>query len=501
MAEKVTQKEYIERLKEKYGDKLDFSKTVYGGAYSKVVAICPKHGEFTKIARELYSGGCPKCSSNFKQTTETFIKKAKEKWGDKYSYDNVVYIDCKKHVLITCKTHGDFPITPDNFIRGKECPKCKGTYKRTKDEFVEEANKIWGDKFDFSESNYTRMNSSIIARCVEHGYFKTLPVQVLKGVCSCKKCTKIKAIETNTTPFREIVEKAKYIHGDRFEYIESSYINVNKKMDIKCLKHGIIFKQTPIGHFKSKNPCPICNGHMKSNTEEFAKKARKIHGDKYDYSVVEYKNCDTVVDIICPQHGVFKQSPFNHLSGNGCPECVGRYKSTESFLNDVILFRGHEYDYSRVKYTGYYDYVTIGCKTHGWVEVKARSLLTKTWNVCPRCRSFKLEDVILKYLTTNGIEFKREHSFGKGIGQKRVDFYLPKYNAVIECQGIQHFEPISWFGGQKGFKKCLNSDRIKREYCENNGINIFYYSELGIDYPYNVYEDVDLMFEEIKKGE
>ena len=82
-----------------------------------------------------------------------------------------------------------------------------------------------------------------------------------------------------------------------------------------------------------------------------------------------------------------------------------------------------------------------------------------------------------------------------------LDFYLPEYNAAIECQGIQHFEPQDWFCYRKSnnFNEVLKRDKLKRELCEKHGIKIFYYSNLGIEYPYQVYEDLNKMLEDIKE--
>ena len=70
-----------------------------------------------------------------------------------------------------------------------------------------------------------------------------------------------------------------------------------------------------------------------------------------------------------------------------------------------------------------------------------------------------------------------------------MDFYLPEYRIAIECQGIQHFEPIEYFGGVKRFEEIQERDGLKKQLCEEHGVKMFYYSQLGIDYPYHVFED------------
>jgi hypothetical protein len=113
-------------------------------------------------------------------------------------------------------------------------------------------------------------------------------------------------------------------HGDRYNYRLVEYKNNKTKVKIICPIHGI-FEQTPHGHLRGYG-CLECGGSKRLTTEEFIKKAKDIHGDKYDYSLVEYKNNKTKVKIICHEHGPFEQTPNDHLKGFGCPKCKGRYE-------------------------------------------------------------------------------------------------------------------------------------------------------------------------------
>lgn len=116
---------------------------------------------------------------------------------------------------------------------------------------------------------------------------------------------------------KEFVKEAKHVHGNKYDYSKVKYVNANTKVEFVCPKHGV-FAQTPSSHLRGQG-CPMCGGKKKLTTLEFARKAKEVHGNKYDYSKVRYTNAKSKVKIICPEHGVFEQLPSNHLSGCGCP--------------------------------------------------------------------------------------------------------------------------------------------------------------------------------------
>lgn len=145
----------------------------------------------------------------------------------------------------------------------------------------------------------------------------------------------------------EFVERARVVHGNKYDYSKSEYVSKDKKLVIICPEHGE-FLQSPNNHWKGKG-CPVCSGNKKCNTDDFVEKAILVHGDKYDYSHVDYVNTDTNVTIICSEHGAFQQTPYHHLLGHGCPKCsvakqqqtcmdkygVLSYSQTDEFVEKV----------------------------------------------------------------------------------------------------------------------------------------------------------------------
>lgn len=122
----------------------------------------------------------------------------------------------------------------------------------------------------------------------------------------------------------DFVKRALEVHGNIYNYSLVDYKNSKKKIKIRCLKHGV-FEQSPNNHLNGKG-CSECSYEKLSNDrkkgrDQFIREAIEIHGDKYDYSLVNYKDNKTKVKIICKKHDVFKQKPNSHLSGCGCSKC------------------------------------------------------------------------------------------------------------------------------------------------------------------------------------
>jgi len=265
--------------------------------------------------------------------TEEFIEKAKKVHGDKYDYSKSIYINPKEKICVICKEHGEFWQKPYNHLNGQGCSKCRykilsNKYKKTTEQFICEAKKVHGDKYDYSKVDYNLCQEKVCIICPRHGEFWQRPLSHIQGQ-GCPKCSgnmkKDKAL---------FVEAAEKIHKNKYDYSKVSYTNNHTKVCIICPIHGE-FWQTPNKHFKG-NGCPMCSGNIKSNTNDFIAKAKQIHGDKYEYSKVEYIDSVTKVCIICPSHGEFWQTPHDHLQGKGCASCSHFLSKSEIELYEYI---------------------------------------------------------------------------------------------------------------------------------------------------------------------
>lgn len=279
------------------------------------------------------------------------------------------------------------------------------------------------------------------------------------------------------------IDKSKEIHGDKYNYSQVDYKNCDTKVKIKCPEHGI-FEQIPYLHYKKGSGCIKCaekkvGASFRKNNENFIQEAKNIHNNFYDYSKTKYEKAQKVVKIICPEHGVFTQTPTNHLSGKGCKKCYNNkvrdrlLLSTEEFILRAELVHDYKFDYSNVVYEGGRVKVKIKCPEHGIFEQTPENHLSNRG--CKKCRSSKGEKEIRKILKENSIKFKEQHTFElcRHINKLPFDFYLPEYNLCIEFDGRQHFEVIDFYGGQKGFDSTKRNDQIKNDYCKNNGVKLF----------------------------
>jgi hypothetical protein len=258
-----------------------------------------------------------------KLTKEIFIERAKKVHGEFYDYSLVEYINSATKVDIIClkEGHGKFGQSPREHMQGQGCPFCSNNnFLKTNEQFMLDAKKIHGDRYDYSLVEYIKTKTKVKIICSEHGEFEQTPDKHLQGR-GCPKCVG----KNKTTP--DFIAEAKMVHGNLYDYSETSYFNARIKIKIGCIKHGI-FEQSPHEHLSGCG-CPKCTGKYSPTTAEFIIKAKKIHGNLYGYSEVNYINSTIKIEIICPFHGIFKQSPAEHLEGCGCPKCSSKISLPE----------------------------------------------------------------------------------------------------------------------------------------------------------------------------
>ena len=474
---------FVQNAIKVHGDKYDYSKVEYVSSKIKVIIICKEHGEFSQLPyKHLYGQGCRSCAykingNNQRNTTEQFIEKAKLINGGKYDYSKVEYVNNHTNVIIICKHHGDFKQSPNNHLSGAGCKLCankvNGNKKtKTTEQFIKNAIKVHGDKYDYSKVEYVNNHTNVIIICKEHEKFKQTPTNHLSGK-GCIKCANKINGNKKTKTTDKFIKEAITIHGDKYDYSKVEYVNNHTNVIIICKHHGD-FKQSPNNHLSGAG-CKLCankvNGNKKTKTtEQFIKNAIKVHGDKYDYSKVEYVNNHTNVIIICKEHEKFKQTPTNHLSGKGCIKCANKIngnkktKTTDKFIKEAITIHGNTYNYSKVEYVNRYTNVIIICKHHGDFKKSPKHHLQGSG--CYLCNPTGHSKSQIKWLD-----------------------FISSYNQIK----IQHAEN----GGEYNIP---NTNFKADGYCEKTNTIYEYHGDLWHGNP-NVYDQEDTIFFGIKYGE
>lgn len=344
-------------------------------------------------------------------TTEQFVEKARIIHAEaSYDYSEVAYIQSNRHVKIVCGEHGAFLQTPNSHLNGRGCPGCRG-------------NRI-GGKLRQSGDDF--------------------------------------------------IQKARALHDDRYDYSRVEYRGNKVKVRIICREHGE-FLQTPANHMSGQG-CPVERGTRisltkRSTREEFLRKAREVHGDRYDYSPVEYVRSGVRVGIVCPDHGMFLQIANDHLSGCVCPQCGDERRgdalrmTRDEFLVRAAEAHGDRYDYSRVIYKSAHEKVTIVCGSHGEFQQTPANHL-RNGNGCPICvdRYSSEHQEVDRYLTSLGLEIQTNTR--AVIPPLELDTFVPDHNLGIEFNG-SFWHSVNEDGASMKFR---HRDKYLR--CREKGIRL-----------------------------
>lgn len=419
MPKKRTLEEFIQLAKLIHGNKYEYDSVIYKNNNVKVNIYCKKHKKLFYITpnSHLANVGCKSCGIESaynirRKTKETFVKQAILIHGDKYNYKKTEYIIGNQKVIIFCKKHQEiFYQTPDVHIKGFGCGKCSTEKRRNVNEFIEKSKKIHGDKYDYSNVKYNGARVKVDIICKKHNIsFSQLPSSHTRGN-GCNLCGRESFVLSKKSNTNEFIRKAKLIHGEKYNYDSVLYKKDCINVKIFCNTHGIYFMQRASSHLKGVGCIKCRDKKMASTSDIFIEKAKLIHGKKYSYDSVLYKNNSFKVKIFCIKHeSYFTQTPANQLNGKGCPKC------SES--------------------TG--------------------------------------EKVIAQILDRLYISYEREKRFKSCRSKNELpfDFYINNINLCIEFDGIQHEIPLSCFGGESMFIELQKRDKIKTDWCKKNGVNL-----------------------------
>lgn len=296
----------------------------------------------------------------------------------------------------------------------------------------------------------------------------------------------------------------KDVHGDRYDYSKFEYINSKTKSTFVCKEHGD-FQQHPRYHAKGQG-CPLCaNKHRNASRtislESWIEECRLVHNNLYDYSRSVYGGANKPIEVICPLHGSFYPTPYNHKKGSKCSKCVDRNsifkQSTEEFIKKARIVHGNKFDYSRVKYINNATPVELICGNGHVIKQRPNGHLSGRG--CYVCRSMlstsKQEILLQKHLESLGVKYIQNWRpswmlLENSKTPSEIDLYIPSLSVGIEYNGAAYHH------SSRGVSKFLDSTYLSEQYhlrkyqkCKDNSVDLIHIFE---------FENFDVWLEKLK---
>ena len=322
-----------------------------------------------------------------------------------------------------------------------------------KEIFLEKARSTHGYRYSYPNLSDVVMQKDIINVMYNDIVYEQRVLKHLKG-----SRPEQKQIRKTTEQF---ISESKLVWFDKYDYSLTEYISAKNK--VKIIYDDIVYEQYPNSHLVGY---PV-EGFL--NQSIFLQKAKRKWGDKYDYSLVEFKNSNTKIKVILDGE-IYEQTAHNHLKY--APERVLKRKTTEQFIKESNIIHDNKFNYDKTIYLTDREKVTITCIKHGDFNQRPNHHLKGVG--CPNCNESKGEKEIVNFLNKYDINYDRQYKFSdcKNIFQLPFDFYIASMRTCIEFDGEQHFLPLSFFGGQEALDKLKINDKIKSDYCEDNYISL-----------------------------
>jgi len=346
--------------------------------------------------------------------------------------------------------------------------------KRTKEQYIEEANKLHNNLFDYSLiKELPKRDTRVSIICSSHGIFEQSFHKHLSGD-GCKKCAHERLgkerIEKAKQKFKQESQK---IHNNKYDYSKSIYVSATDNITIICKKHGE-FQQTPNHHLNGGGckKCAIENTRIRMSIlwETYREQLVKLHNNKYDYSKVIWNGSDNEINVICNIHGDFIIRAQDHKSGRGCQKCSKENKiqynkhNTEIFIRNAIQKWGNTFDYSKVDYIDSNNKVIIICKKHGEIEIFPPNHLNYGCGACGRenrTSSNELNLGLIGRMSELKAKCKREFvSKASNVHENMYNYSstdyvnaVSKVNVICKTHGVFSISPNNHLRG-KGCPVC-----------------------------------------------
>ena len=281
---------------------------------------------------------------------------------------------------------------------------------------------------------------------------------------------------------KEFEEKVRIKYDNKIDLSKFIYINSQTKGTCKCNVCGYEWETRPYS-LLAGHGCRKCYDERNRNKrlQKLEDVNERIHKSGTNVTIIdEYINTKTKCLARCDKCGyVWRTVPNQLYFGHGCPKCnncwTNRRKTTDDFVKEMTELYNGEYTYKiDSEYVLTRDFITYVCPIHG--EIRQLVYTHSKGNGCPLCNESGMEKKIRVLLEKNKIKFVQWYS-DKWLGLQSIDFYIPDIKMGIEVQGLQHFIPNEFFGGQEEFEKRVILDSKKKTLCAKNDVKLVYYLE------------------------
>ena len=355
--------------------------------------------------------------------------------------------------------------------------------RKTDVEFKQEVYDLVGNEYTFLDSYVTARTKLRVKHNKCGNVYEVQPNAFLHGN-RCPYCS-AKAKKTNAEFKKEVFD----LVGDEYIFLDD-YINNSTKLRVKHNKCGGIYEVKP-NDFLNGSRCPYCNGNAKKTDAQFKKEVYNLVGDEYTF-LDPYVNNYTKLRVKHNKCGnVYEVQPSNFLRGRRCSYCANqiRYdklvKTDAQFKQEVRDLVGGEYTFLD-SYVGNRTKLKVKHNKCGNAYEVTPSDFLQGYR-CPFCNSPKGETTIAKILDTFNIKYEPQKTFDglRDIQPLSYDFYIPDQSILIEYQGIQHYQPIDYFGGDNAFKKQQKHDKMKSDYAKKHKYNL-----IAVPYTYDTFSKI-----------
>ena len=458
-----------------------------------------------------------------KLTTEEWISKAISVHGSRYDYSRVDYQGADPKVTIGCEIHEWFSQSPRVHanLRGncQSCMKIQSSLKRTLTtaQFIVNARKSHGEKYDYSRSIYKKARKKVMIGCRNCSkWFPQTPSNHTHKIKprGCPNCadshinrSKESYLLKPLISQNDFILRCKSLWGNKIDYSETIFKGTQKMITVRCISCDNQYPILANNHVRGNYGCQVCRyqragDSARKTTVEYILEAKQIHGTDFDYSETEYTGRYEPVIITCNTcDTTFNPLAKVHLTGEGsCPGC--RYvKTAESrkipmhkvieMCNEVHQGR-YEYPWDVENYKGMNYTMPIFCKEHGeFPQTPSRHLYREQGcSKCVKKTQTKLFYFIKEIFSDSEVKFDHKHyelRFEESGYPMEIDIWVPDKKLGIEYQGEQHFMEhwsTKYTNGEPQLNNIQGRDEEKRIACKANGIRL-----IEIDYTWDRTKD------------